>query len=131
MGDRSVVVKDLPTDVEGTVIEISVFYQAGGYNWFHGTKEDGGFYVSATKVRVEKGDGYTSRSFGLGSGRKVRVEDASRFNARKLAKIVESVRGALADDSLGAVMPIVSSMILTVAAEAGVTLVAWWGATGE
>lgn len=122
MGDRSVLVKDLPTDREGTVVEVSVFHQKGGYNWFHGTKEAGGFYVSAQVVRIEQGHGYTSRLYPMGKGRKVRVEDSERFNRRKLDKIVETVRVALADDSLGAVMPLVSGMILAVASEEGVTL---------
>ncbi len=119
MGDRSVLVKDLPTDREGSVVEITVFHQKGGHNWFHGTTETGGFYVSAQVVRIEKGHGYTSRLYAMGKGRKVKIEDAERFNAKKLAKIVETVRAAL---DAGTPIPSVSGMILAVAAADGVTL---------
>lgn len=73
-------------------IEIEVTYSEGGPNYFHGGYTRRGFYVSSQPVEM-KGDGFRSYRLGGGpQGGRMLIEEAARFNVKKLdifAKMVE------------------------------------------
>jgi len=74
---------DLPTDQDGTVIEVKVRYSDG---------KDGadrrGYWVNINPVKVEG----VFRTVEAYSGVKVFIESANRFGAKKLATLASSVK---------------------------------------
>jgi hypothetical protein len=86
MGKRSVHVTSLPfAGKEGeNCLRISVGYEEGGHNWYSGENNRKGFYAYVTPAK-EDGSGYVSTV--LGAGLKCFMEEATRFNAKKLEKL--------------------------------------------
>lgn len=86
MSDRRVerAVLDTNTDKK---LAITVFYKKGGINYFNYETEPSGFYVSVSPF-TENGD---FRTFEMGSGLKGLLEQADRFNRKKLAKFAKNL----------------------------------------
>lgn len=76
--------------VEATHIEIELYYSKGGMNYFTGSTEARGFYLSVTPVSISHERGYTSRSFTAFSGIKKMVLECARFNQKKFDEFVPS-----------------------------------------
>lgn len=61
-----------------------LYYSLGGMNYFTGSKEPRGYYVSVTPTRFHEG----GRSFTAFSGIKKLVEPAKAFSAKEFAGLV-------------------------------------------
>lgn len=64
-------------------VDVEVFYSKGGMNYFNGTNESRGYYLSVQPVEV-KGDFVTMTAF---SGTKWLIEEATRFSEKKLEEL--------------------------------------------
>lgn len=87
--DRTIKLGSIPTSTPGTEIDLSVSYDEGGPNYFHGTINPRGFNFYATVWRNE--NGHRTTLLGTG-GLKHQVETATRYNAKRLAKIAEEAK---------------------------------------
>jgi hypothetical protein len=87
--DRSITLENVLTSTEGTVIEVSLSYDEGGPNYFHGNMNPRGFNLHATVWTIR--DGVRSTILGTG-GLKRQVEEAKRYNAKRLAALAEAAR---------------------------------------
>lgn len=76
--------------VEATHIEVQLYYSKGGMNYFTGSTEARGFYLSVTPVSISHERGYTSRSFTAFSGIKKMVLEVARFNQKKFDEFTPS-----------------------------------------
>jgi hypothetical protein len=72
-------------------LEVGVYYDLGGANFFQGTTNNPrGFYLSVT-MRERRDEGmFRSERLGIGSGTSYRkfIEPAARFSAKRLTSIV-------------------------------------------
>lgn len=80
MAKRERILKLLDIENSPKVVEVSLYYNLGGWNYFSGVKEIRGLYLSATPVEI--GEGF--RGFTAFSGTAVLVKELSRFNQREL-----------------------------------------------
>jgi hypothetical protein len=88
---QSIPVPNRPQDF----LEVSVSYQMGGSNYFHGTDERRGYYLLVQLVTIEVRGAYIRRSFMVGtSGTKRLLEEATRFGAPKLERLAQAVTAA-------------------------------------
>jgi hypothetical protein len=94
MRKKQVVIETLETegDPDGRVIEVEVKYDLGGMNYFTGTSEARGYYVSCTPVKHTSHNGVTWKSMGAFTGTKAMLEPAKRFDAKKLGVIAAQVQ---------------------------------------
>ena len=77
-----------PRDSVQTVL-VEIYYEIGGNNWFSGTREERGIYISVTPVTLgTDADGRSSTSTGLFAGIKDVVLPLQRKSAVKLADVV-------------------------------------------
>lgn len=70
-------------------LEVEVGYAMGGMNYFSGESSPRGFYIYFSPCNLEgktlpSGDKYWTRQTMLGTGAKVLIERADRYNAKKL-----------------------------------------------
>lgn len=79
-------VTDLPLK-DGRFLEVKVRHQKSGMNYFTYQQEKGGYFVHISVVTIKDG----MRSFMLGQGIKLLVEEAERFNFKKLQGLVSEV----------------------------------------
>jgi hypothetical protein len=90
MGKRSVHVTSLPfSGKDGeNCLRVSVGYEEGGRNWYSGEINRKGFYAYITPAEeADRGTGYASVRTTMGAGLKCLLEEAGRFNAKKLEKL--------------------------------------------
>jgi hypothetical protein len=66
---------------------VSVYYTRGGYSFISGESSRRGFYVSLTPCKYDN----MSFQYSAFSGYKTLLEEASRFNKKKLQSLVEEV----------------------------------------
>jgi hypothetical protein len=81
--DRERLLFELPIlegDSNANIVEIDLNYQLGGWNFFTGSKEGRGIYLSVSPI--EKGDGY--RGFIAFSGTKILVKELNRYSDKQL-----------------------------------------------
>lgn len=78
---RRVRVADLKTNQPPTVIEIVVSFSQGGINYGTYKNEKRGYYLLVTPVEVRDDGG---RAFMMFSGVKTLLEEATRYNAKRL-----------------------------------------------
>jgi len=64
--------------------EASVYYSLGGMNYFTGTAEPRGFYLSVSPVERSEKNGITIKTYAAFSGTKILVEPAKRFSKKGL-----------------------------------------------
>lgn len=84
---NKILLATLPTTTELKFIELEVYYSLGGTNWFSGRTEKRGYWASATPVTIENSGGFACRRITIGgsdSGIKTFIEEAGRFNQRRL-----------------------------------------------
>lgn len=80
---------------EVTHVKIEIEYTLGGMNYFSGNTNKRGYRVSATPVSLgESGAGFTSESYCImgdqrSCGGFVMIEEAARFNSRRLRELAE------------------------------------------
>jgi len=74
------------TEQDCTHLKVEVYYHLGGANYFQGTNESRGLYVSVVPVTRSKGEGYTSESFVGFTGAKKLVLPMAKFSAKKCAE---------------------------------------------
>jgi hypothetical protein len=87
MGKRSIHVTSLPFNGKNneSCLRISVGYAEGGHNWYSGENNRKGFYAYVTPAEeIDQGTSHASIRSILGAGRKCLLEEATRFNAKKL-----------------------------------------------
>lgn len=90
---QKLLIAKLPTTKPNLFVELEVYYSLGGMNFWNGTNEKRGYWVSVSPITIEERAGMVCRSFTIGggmSGLKGFLEEATRYNARKL----ESLRAA-------------------------------------
>lgn len=85
-----------PNEKGDNAVEVSVFYQKGGMNWYNGKQESGGFYVSFHSGVSDKNDKYSSFTCMLFDGFKIRVADGTRDNKKKCQTILDSITEEIA-----------------------------------
>ena len=74
----------IPVESGGaTHVKVQVYYSKGGMNYFSGTVEKRGIYLSVSPVRVSEGDGYVSEEYTAFSGVKELLEECARYNAKR------------------------------------------------
>lgn len=90
--NRSKMIKCIPVkstvDDDTTHIEITLFYDEGGINYYNYKTNSRGYYLTFTPVTIEEG----SKSFMMFSGFKKLVQQTARFNQKKFDELVESYR---------------------------------------
>lgn len=69
-------------------LKIELYYHLGGMNYFTGTNEARGYYLSVTPVTLSKGDGYTSESYTAFTGVKQLVVECKRQSGLAMNKAV-------------------------------------------
>lgn len=87
-----------PTDAAGaTDIKYSVFYDLGGYNYFNGSRNRRGYYLSVAPVsRSDANDGFIVESFAMFSGTKYFISPAEL--TRNSTKAASDARKAITAD---------------------------------
>ena len=85
---RKIEVAALPLTLENEFLVVEVSYDEGGENYFSGNRSRRGYYLV---VRQEKREGRT-RSFMMFNGRRMLLEEASRFSQRRLEFVAETVK---------------------------------------
>ena len=73
---------------DATHVEVDVYYQKGGPNYWTGYTDEGGIYVSAHPVAVEEGLVRTV----LGTGLKHLLRQSDRLSRKRLADVADCVR---------------------------------------
>lgn len=117
MGSRSIAIASIPVanaDNSVNTIEISVRYEAGGMNYFTYRESKRGYYVSVSPVKIEKHNGYETRSFVAFSGTKALLQEAKRFGQGKLEEIAIKTNVNT---------PIVRQILDKILAEGGLTII--------
>ena len=117
MGKHSIVIASIPvTNADDSVntVEISVRYEAGGMNYFNYQQSERGYYVSISTVKIERQNGYATRSFTLFSGYKAFMEGARRFSQQKLERLALQTNVNT---------PMVRRMLDKILAEGGLTII--------
>lgn len=71
-------------NTDANILEVQLSYNKGGMNYFSGTNEQRGLYLSVTPVNVSRKDGYSTRSFTAFSGIKMLVKEMKRFSQKTL-----------------------------------------------
>jgi len=75
---------------EQDVLEVSVYFEKGGPNYFHGGTTKRGYYVSVSPKTLESKEGEpTWERTRLGCGFKFLLREASRFSAKTLDEQAE------------------------------------------
>ena len=69
---------------EVNAVQVTVGYQRGGTNWFHGGEEPGGFFLHVTPIQ-DKGDGMFT--WVIGRGGKHLLQAAKRDSKKTVAKL--------------------------------------------
>lgn len=80
-----------PHPEDGRYLEVSVGYNEGGPNYFSGGTTPRGYYLRATPITREG----TFTKFSLGGAdtpRSTLIEQATRFNAKRLAQLAATAR---------------------------------------
>lgn len=75
----------LKTTKEDTYIDVELYYDKGGMNYFTGRETKRGYYLSASPV--ETSDGWTR--YTAFSGIKEIISEASRFSKKRLEQLVD------------------------------------------
>ena len=71
--------KYIKTSEEGKELKVTLTYQKGGYNHFHGTEEKRGYYVGIQPIEIQRMDnGVQIESFMMFSGVKRLVHEVKR-----------------------------------------------------
>lgn len=83
--DRLLAIKKIPTTTPNVGIEVTIGWDEGGFNYFHGTYNPNKSYMLYAMVWTYE-DGIKRTNFGTG-GLKREVEVAKRYNAKKLAAL--------------------------------------------
>jgi len=79
-------------DIErsGLTLEVDVYYNKGGMNYFTGSTMLRGYYLSVTPVQITKYEGgLSSRSFVGFSGTAILLSETKRFSEKGLNEAVE------------------------------------------
>lgn len=80
--------------ISGTsAVEISVYFSKRGMNYFYGKMEPGGIWLSVSVGDFADKGGYTSFSYTpmASSNYRVKLTEADRYNAKKLAEAAANV----------------------------------------
>jgi hypothetical protein len=89
MTKRRIDIEDLhTTESKNKVVEMQVSYDMGGMNYFTGTVEPRGYYLSATPC--EKAPGI--KVYGAFTGIKIIILTATRFNQKKLEELASNIK---------------------------------------
>lgn len=89
-----------PNTAGDNAVDISVFHQKPGYNYYSGDRESGGFYLSfqpGTRKSIP-GSNFESFEFTMfTSGFKIKVMDATRNNKKKCEQILNLITKEVAE----------------------------------
>jgi hypothetical protein len=79
------------TAPEGSVIESSVYYTKGGSNYFSGSQVRRGVFIDFNPTKIEKRDGYSTRTIELFSGKGIKffVLPLKAGNAKRLQLVAD------------------------------------------
>jgi hypothetical protein len=86
---------DVQDQNDSNAVEIDVQHDKGGPNYFSGGYIKTGYYMSLTPVKVR--DGSVSFLMGASIGRRYRLMDGDRFNAKKLDTLAQALKPKTAD----------------------------------
>lgn len=87
---RNIEVHRFATNVPNKFIDISVSYCEGGNIW--GVENSRAYYMHCGPVEVENWEGHTIKKYTLFRGRKAKLEDAKRFNQKRLQILADKAR---------------------------------------
>ncbi len=77
-------------------LEITVSYVVGGMNYFTGNVNPRGYAINFNPMNVvDRGNGFLSRSFMMGSSKGIILGEAKRYSEKDLAKWASSVEPLL------------------------------------
>jgi len=85
---RRITVDKLPTTTPNKFLEVSVYYDQGGMNFFSGTSKRRGYYLSVTPIEI---DGVFTKSTAF-SGTCDLLEEVKRYSAGKLSAWASKAR---------------------------------------
>lgn len=94
MTARNRTIKEYNEDYSKT-LEISVYYDSGGMNFFQGVVQKRGYYIAVVPVEVTKHNGYEMVSFTAFTGTKKLVEEANRYSEKVLHTIKDKAKDIL------------------------------------
>lgn len=69
---------------EVNVLRLTLEYRIGGHNYFTGSNNPRGLFLSCTPLHVAQKDGYRSTSYRGFSGTNMHVKDMKRFSQKTL-----------------------------------------------
>lgn len=81
--EKMLEVLPLDKDPGNHVLEVKIFYDMGGANYFSGGINRRGYYLSVSPVQVSE----HSRAIGLFSGIKEFIKESARFSEKELQNI--------------------------------------------
>jgi hypothetical protein len=90
-GNRSIEAYRFPTSEPDKFIEVKVAYSEGGINWLGGTN-DRAYYMHVTPIEIEQYQGAEIKKFMMFRGCKYQMEEAKRYNEKRILNLVEQVR---------------------------------------
>ena len=76
-------------------IELNIYYDKGGYNYFSYTEKKRGYYISALPMEKTQKDGYNTYTYSAFKGVKMLVKEATRYTekgAREAQEIAKNYR---------------------------------------
>ena len=80
------VIRTLKTTVKNKVLEVEVYYDLGGMNYFAGHTESRGIYLAVQPVEISK----DFRSYTAFSGTKLLMLPLNKFSQKKLDEYIPS-----------------------------------------
>jgi hypothetical protein len=95
--DHSVLVERVPTNKPQHFVEVEVYYGKGGANYFAGTTEPRGYWLSTRPIEIEdhksvNGGTYQVKKFMLYSGVKKFLGEAKKFSQKTLDEYVKNAK---------------------------------------
>lgn len=87
MSNQKRLLQTLETTKPNTFVEVSVYYDLGGWDWWNGCNQPRGYWLDS--LVVEKDGHFRSFMLGIG-GCKMFLEEATRFSQKKLNSLAPS-----------------------------------------
>ena len=105
MSKRTVVIGDEQLPEQNEFLRTEVYYSEGGANYFSGSSNARGYYVSVKPIKIESG----CVSFMLFSGCKKLVLESKRFSAKTLEAVAQKM--ATSHESVAVIEPMKFSVL--------------------
>lgn len=85
---RERIIRKIPLIKQNMFLEVMLYYDIGGMNYFTATSEPRGYYLSVTPVKIEeRGNGVTIKGYGAFTGVKKMIKEAKRYSKKVLREL--------------------------------------------